>query len=186
MSSDTEAMESGAGGDKPVNVSAYQVGQIVHAVAAKFEAKKTEPPARYSQDTLLDDMLAAHKFAKSPQDREILKSVEGLGTSRTRQSMIDGAVRRGFFQSTKKGKRHVLESTPMAKTMMASLQSELKDVAQTAKWELAFSMVERGDVKIDQVVDRAYVFIGNVVAQAKELRGKIKVAVPVNAGGKRP
>lgn len=177
--------DSGSSGDKPVNASAYQVGQIVHAVAAKFEAKKTEPPARYSQDTLLDDMLAAHKFAKTPQDREILKSVEGLGTSRTRQSMIDGAVRRGFFVSVKKGKRHVLESTPMAKTMMASLQPELKDVAQTAKWELAFSMIERGEVTLAQVVDRAYHFVTGVVAYAKDQRGKIKVSMPAAPAGRR-
>lgn len=170
--------DSGARGDKPVNVSAYQVGQIVHAVSAKYETKKTAPPERYSQDTLLDDMLAAHKFAKSVQDRDILRSVEGLGTSRTRQPMVDGAIRRGFFISTKKGKRHVLESSQMAKVMMASFQPELKDVAQTAKWELAFSMIERGDVNLAQVVDRAYIFVHAVVAYAKEQRGKIKFQSP--------
>ena len=177
--------DSGSNGDKPVNASAYAVGQIVHAVSAKFEAKKTEPPQRYSMDTLLDDMLGAHKFAKTAQDREILKSVEGLGTSRTRQSMIDGPVRRGFFTSVKKGKRHVLESTQMAKTMMASLQPELKDVAQTAKWEIAFSMVESGKVTLEQVVDRAYQFVGGIVEFAKEQRGKIKISVPATSAGRR-
>jgi len=174
-----------AAADRPLNVSAYEVGQIVRAVSARYETKKTEPPPRYSQDTLVDDMLAAHKFAKTAQDREILRTVEGLGTSRTRLSIVDGAVRRGFLLSTKKGKRHELRSSDMARAMCDAFPAILKDVAMTAKWEIAFSMIERGEVGISQVIDRAYVFVAQVVELAKSQRGTIKFQMPSAPGARR-
>ena len=168
-------------GGQPVNVSAYRVGQIVHAVTAKYESKKTVPPPRYTLDTLLDDMLGAFKFAKNPKDREILRSVEGLGTSRTRIPMIESALKRQFFTSEKRGKKHEIKSTDMARKMMASIQPELKDVAQTAKWEIAFSMVESGEVTLAQVMDKAYVFVDHIVSYAKDMRGKIRFDAPTSS-----
>lgn len=176
-----DQMKPGAAG--PVNVSSYEVGQVVRAVSARYEAKKTEPPPRYTMDSLLDDMLAAHKFAKTPQDREILKRVEGLGTSRTRVPMVENAVRRGFLVSTKKGKKHELRASEMAKAMMQAFPPLMKDVAMTAKWEVAFSMVERGEVALPVVIDKAYAFVSQVVETAKSQRGQIKISMPGTAGG---
>ena len=37
---------------------AYQVGQVVGAKGATYEARKTEPPRRYTQSDLIDEMMA--------------------------------------------------------------------------------------------------------------------------------
>lgn len=163
---------------KGMDVSAYQVGQVVHAVAARYESKVTTPPPRYTMATILDDMLAAWKFAKSDGDRAVLRQVEGLGTARTRQPMIDNAVSRGLLVCTKKGKNHELVSSPMARQVMAVLSPQLKDVAQTAKWEMAFGMIEKGEVSVEQAIDKAYQFIAVVVEQARAQVGKVQFQVP--------
>lgn len=151
--------------EKPLK---YQVGQVVSAVAAKYEAKVTTPPSAYTEDTLLDDMLMAYKFAKSEGDRSILKATEGLGTSRTRIPTISNLIKRKLLVSVKKGKRHELHASEMARRLVASLPPSLVDVAMTAKWELAFNMIEKGQVDWCAVVDKQYQFVDHVVDLARQ------------------
>jgi DNA topoisomerase IA len=131
--------------------SGHYVGKIVKAVAARYDAKMTEPPPRYREDTLIADMLAAHKFAGSEQERAILKETEGLGTSRTRASTIEGLIQSGLLISKKKKKLYEITSSDVARSMMAHLPEVLTSVATTAKWEVAFKMIERGTTTPVQV-----------------------------------
>jgi DNA topoisomerase-3 len=157
-----------------IDVDAYEVGQVVNAVSARYEAKRTTPPDPYDMATILDDMLAAGKFAKTKEDREVLKRVEGLGTSRTRQAIVDGLVKRGLLHTERRGKRHILRPHSLAMALCKALSPSITDVATTAKWELAFSMIESGQVDWRQVVDRQYLHVRQVVAEAKRQIGQIK------------
>ena len=134
-----------------LNKQGYFVGKIVKAASARFDAKMTEPPKRYTEDALIADMLSAHKFAKSDADKVILKETEGLGTSRTRAPTIEGLIKGGFLVSKKKRKLHEITSTEVARMILANLPDVLTGVATTAKWEVAFKMIEKGQVKPEQV-----------------------------------
>lgn len=163
--------------------SAYYVGKIVKAVAARYDARMTEPPKRYTEDTLIADMLAAHKFATNEKERQILKETEGLGTSRTRASTIDGLIKGGFLESKKKKKLYELRSTEIARMTISQLPDLLTNVATTAKWEAAFKMIERGNVQPAQVKQALKSNLDFIVKAAKDT-GSIKVAgVPAPAGG---
>lgn len=125
----------------------YRVGKVVGALSASYEAKQTEPARRYSQSELLDDMMGAYKFAANDADREVLRQISGLGTSRTRESTITGLMDRGFLQIRKDGRgrsRSVLVPTPAAMTIISHLPDLLTSVVLTAKWELAFRLIEQG------------------------------------------
>lgn len=159
-------------------MAAYQVGQVVGAASARLEAKVTSPPPRYTEDSLLDAMLSAHRFAKTDQDRAVLKETEGLGTSRTRVPTITNLIARGLLISQKKGKRHELRSSELARAVVAALPPILTDVALTAKWEVAFGMVEAGKIGWRQVVERNDQFVEHIVAHARQQQGQIKVTVP--------
>ncbi len=154
-----------------VNVSSYKVGQVVNAVNARYTSEKTTPPARYDMATILDAMLSADRFAKTEEDRRILRSVEGIGTARTRQTIVDGLIKKELLFSVKKGKRHELRPDEIAIQLRAKLPPILCDVSMTAKWELGFSMIEKGEVEWRQVVDKTYGFVEHIVAQAKEQCG---------------
>jgi DNA topoisomerase IA len=169
----------------PQAPSAYYVGKIVKAVAARYDSKMTEPPKRYTEDTLIADMLAAHKFAANEQERQILKETEGLGTSRTRASTIDGLIKGGFLESKKKKKLFELRSTDMARMTIQHLPDLLTSVATTAKWEVAFKMIERGNAQSSQVKQALKVNLDFIVKAAKDT-GSIKVPGASGPAGGAP
>lgn len=153
----------------------HYVGQVVKAVAARYESKMTEPPKRYTEDTLIADMLAAHKFASNEQDRAILKETEGLGTSRTRAATIEGLIQAGLLVSRKKKKLFELTSTEVARRMMSHLPDVLTSVATTAKWEVAFKMIERGQTQPEKVRAALAANLDHIVDVAKAT-GSLKMS----------
>lgn len=158
-----------------VNVDDYKVGQVINAVSASYKTTYTTPPSRYDMASILDTMLSADRFAKTDEDRKILREVKGLGTARTRQTIVDGLMKKGLLQSERKGKRHELKPCGIANQLRNSLPPILCDVTMTAKWEMAFSMIERGEVDWRQVVDRTYGFVTQIVNQAKGQKGSFKL-----------
>jgi len=60
------------------------IGQVVGVASARVEGARTEPPERYTEQSLLEDMTSAHKFAPDANERAVLSEISGLGTSRTR------------------------------------------------------------------------------------------------------
>lgn len=155
-------------------VLTHKVGQIVSARAARLEQQVTEPPERYTQPSLLEDMVGAYRFAQTQADRDMLKETGGLGTSRTRTPMIENLIRRGMFIAQKKGKRNYILSSPFLRDLISRLcrpddpvSRLMCDPALTAKWELAFAMIERGDATLEQVLDKERMFVTRMVEQAK-------------------
>lgn len=134
-----------------MNAHLFKVGQVVHAASASLEAKRTEPPAHYTEDTLLGDMLSAHKFATTEADRQMLKAISGIGTSRTRGVILSNFVKRGFLLRQKKGNRHELRISQDGRRLLQGLPPLLTDVALTAKWEKALEMVAKGQASAEQV-----------------------------------
>ena len=148
-------------------VAKYAVGQVVGAVAARYETSKTKPPERYTESSLIDDMLNAHKFANSDVERKILRETEGLGTSRTREQTITGLINKRLIQSTKKGKSYELISDQFARTVVSNLPDYLSGVATTAKWEVAFSMIESGKVSSEAVMGKVHELLSVLVSDAR-------------------
>lgn len=154
----------------------YHVGQVLNALSARLEEEVTKPPDRYNQSTLLDDMLAAWKFAASDEDRDLLKEVAGIGTSRTRGVIIKSFIDRGFLLSVKKGKVYELRIAPEGRALLDGLPEPLKDVALTAKWERALAMVADGSAKPEQLHAKVDAILRAMVTQ---LLNKPSAGAPV-------
>ena len=56
---------------------------------SKILSKVTEPPARYTDSTLLDAMFHAGRFVEDKQLQTVLKDAEGIGTSATRADILE-------------------------------------------------------------------------------------------------
>lgn len=167
---------------KPVNISSYEVGQVVGAVSARYKTGQTTPPERFDMATILDFMLDAKRMAKTDADRKILEQVGGLGTARTRQAIVEGLIRKGLIRVEKKSKRHVLVPTLIAEELRDKVPEMLASVGMTAKWEFAFKLVEDGKVEWVAVVDKAYEFVKHIVDVAKEQSGKFTKVEPAKTG----
>lgn len=68
----------------------------------KLLSKMTEPPARYTDSTLLDAMFHAGRFVEDKELQRILKDAEGIGTSATRAEIIEKLISIGMI--ARKGK----------------------------------------------------------------------------------
>lgn len=148
----------------------FQVGRVVQAKNATYESARTEPPKRYTQSDLIDVMMNAARFAKSPKERELLRQIAGLGTSRTREATITGMVDRGLLceiKASRSRSRVEMQPSEAAITIIENLPEMLTDPATTAKWELAFQMLEQGKASLQDVLRYFEGMLHEVVAQAK-------------------
>lgn len=173
----------------------FSVGKVVGVASARVESARTTPPERYTEQSLLEDMTSAAKFAKDEDDRRVLSSISGLGTSRTRAGIIANLIKRGFLQEqsaslspTGRGRgRKVLVSTPEGRSIAANLPGLLTSVATTARWEAGFRMVEEGKATAEQMqihLDRALGVIVEEAKRQKDARASQVAAAPVTAPSK--
>lgn len=162
----------------------YAVGKVVGVASARVESGRTTPPDRYTEATLLEDMTSAHKFASNDNDKSVLREISGLGTSRTRATVIAGLIERGMLakQDMAAGrsgrKKTVIVSAPHARQIVKMLPASLTSVATTARWELAFRLVQEGQATPAQMkahLDRALV---EIVQDAKRRGAAADASVP--------
>jgi DNA topoisomerase-3 len=144
--------------------SRYAVGQELKAADAFIKDAKTQPPARFTDGTLIDAMTNIHKFITDPRDKQVLKDAKGIGTERTRNNILEGLIKsRGFI--SRKGQK--LISTPEGRELIAALPEQLVNPATTAKWEMAFGLIEEGKATLAQFMTRQETFVAQLVEQAK-------------------
>ena len=100
--------------------------------------KETNPPARYTEATLNEDMTRIAKYVTDPNIKELLKRKDkdkkgengSIGTSATRVSIIQTIITRGFVK--KEGNK--LISTELGREFYNMLPDEIKKADMTAKW----------------------------------------------------
>lgn len=92
---------------------------------------KTKAPARYTEATLLEAMKNAGRFATDAEAIKTLRSVEGIGTPATRDTVIETLLRRQYLRRETK----YLISTSPGRDLIAHLPDDLKSVEKTAIWE---------------------------------------------------
>lgn len=144
----------------------YHQGAVMYAVGAKVEAKRTSPPSPYTEAELMDDMLAAHKFGRSEQERDMLKRVQGIGTARTRGPIISNHVERSLLVRVKKGKKHQIDITEFGSHLLAQLPDVLKSVSMTALWELALAHVAEGRAQPELLKQKISEMVKRLLADA--------------------
>jgi DNA topoisomerase-3 len=114
-----------------------QNGELARIDAIDLQEKKTRPPKRYTEGTLVRDMKDAGKFVSESALRKVLRDSSGLGTSATRDSIIEALKQREFI--SREGPN--LISTKKGRDLIAYLPSEFSDVAITARWEAELDIV---------------------------------------------
>lgn len=148
-------------------LSAYGTGEVVTAAGAELAKGKTTPPPRYTEDSLIRDMENAWKFARTPEEKAMLKQTEGIGTARTREPTLANLLKRELLISKKVGKKHELRSSPIGREMIGRLPVWLTDVTTTAKWETLLSAIEKGEIEASQVMESQIAHVVQVIERAK-------------------
>lgn len=113
--------------------------------------KKTQPPARFSEATLLEAMKNAGRYVEDKDAKKILKEVKGIGTGATRNEILKGLYKSGFL--VKKGKT-IYPTEKCMEWMETTPMSPLKSPIMTANLESDLALVEEGKLSYNQFIDK--------------------------------
>ena len=149
------------------------------------DAKKTTPPPRFTQGSLLDAMKKVHLLVDDPAVKKKLKTVEGIGRSATRAAIIETLLKRGFLEQ--KGKQII--SSQIGRALVAALPPRLIDPALTAMWETALDAVASGKADLGQFMTKQSDWVLKLIESAKgqkieNLPQGYSSPRPASAGGK--
>ena len=155
----------------------------------RVEAKRTQPPPRYNEGTLVDAMQNAWRFVDDPALRERLKEAKGIGTPATRAEIIKGLKRQNLLAADGK----LVLPTPAGLQLFELLRGAapaLVDPGTTALWEMRLDEVvtERADFRavIDGIAAVALELINALLGRSS---GTVDLALStpgLRSGRRRP
>lgn len=149
-------------------------GELVSFVDVRMAQKKTKAPTPYTEGSLIEDMKSAGKYVEDSELRKILKDTSGLGTSATRDSVIEVLKAHKYLEV--KGKTIV--STEKGFAFIKWLDEycpALTDIAKTAQWEAKLDVVAKNG--------GGAAFERGVFAQVQEIVDALKSAKPIPLKG---
>jgi len=145
---------------------AVQEGEDAQAIEITMEEKETNPPARYTESTLLSAMEGAGKLIDDDELREAM-SERGLGTPATRAATIEGLIRQKYI--TRDGRE--LIATGKGVRLIDLLQEmdikPLTSPSMTGDWEAKLRKMEQGEL------DRA-TFMSEIARFTEDAVGKAR------------
>lgn len=123
-----EKDQSNAGAELPE----IKKGQTLFCQRGELLTKRTEPPAYFTDATLLAAMTGISRFVKDPNIKKVLRETDGLGTEATRAGMIELLFKRGYL--TRQGKS--IRSTDIGQALIRALPEAITLPDMTAHWEM--------------------------------------------------
>lgn len=147
-------------------------GEAARVLDVQVKSKRTRPPSHYTEGALIEDMKGAAKFVEDDAElKKVLKDASGLGTSATRDNIIETLKHHGYLD--KSGKHLVATEKGIAFVQwLKQAMPELTDVAVTARWEAELSVVaKRGGGKE---------FEDKLAAKVREMMSILKSSPPLD------
>ena len=120
--------------------SGLRQGQRVEVQAAEAVKKRTKPPARFTDATLLTAMESAGKTLDSQALSDAMKE-RGIGTPATRASIIETLLKRSYIEREKK----TLRATEKGIRLLDIVHPKVRSPEMTGEWEAKLRSIERGD-----------------------------------------
>lgn len=150
----------------PAGLAEGQAQAVLDIEALK---KKTRPPRRFTEATLLTAMETAGKTLDEKELSEAMKET-GLGTPATRAAIIEVLLKRGYI--VRQGKS--LEATEKGIRLISVVHPEVKSPAMTGQWEAYLKRIQRGAAQLAP-------FIESIEDYVREVVGKVGTAPPAAA-----
>jgi DNA topoisomerase-3 len=141
-------------------------GAARRVVEAKSVAKKTKPPARFTDGTLLTAMETA---GRTLDEKELSKAMRecGLGTPATRASILETLLRREYVVRDAKA----LQATDKGIALIEVVHAHVKSPAMTGEWEAKLARIERGEERLES-------FMRDIERYVREVVGSVATSSP--------
>lgn len=143
--------DKGDDGDSGANQALPPVcdSDVVHCDNVETLSKKTSPPPRFTEGTLIEAMANVHRFVANTSAKAALREAEGIGTEATRAGIIETLKKRNFIKVEGKN----LVSTQMGRSLIELTPPALKDPVTTAEWESRLSGIAQGVLSLEAFMD---------------------------------
>ena len=154
------------GEKKETTLPVLMEGQIFEHVSAAIEDGKTNPPAHFTEDTLLSAMERAGA-KEMPEDAER----KGLGTPATRAGILEKLVSAGFVERKKNKKAVSLIPQEVGISLITVLPEQLQSPLLTAEWENRLKEIEHGTLTPETFMDGICSMVAELVQDYEVMDG---------------
>lgn len=147
-------------------------GEILKVENVILTTGKTNPPARFTEATLLAAMENPIKFMenKTGSAAKTLGETGGLGTVATRADIIEKLF--STFMMEKKGKEIYL--TSKAKQLLELVPEELRKPELTADWEMKLGNIAKGKMSQETFLREIRSYAGEIVDEIRSGAGTFR------------
>lgn len=166
LSPPTKAKKDKTGEDQPseqVLPPDLAKDQLLDVIDIDSVKKKTRPPKRFTEATLLTAMETAGKTLDEKELSDAMKET-GLGTPATRASIIEVLLKRGYI--VREGKS--LEATDKGVHLIEVVHAEVKSPAMTGQWEAYLKKIQRGEAQLDPFLKGIEDYVRVVVGKSRQ------------------
>ncbi len=130
--------------------------------------KKTKPPARLTEGTLIKAMTNVHMLVSDPIQKKKLQEKKGIGQEATRTHIIEKLFAKQLL--LKQGKQ--LVSSDAGRVLVHSLPKKIIDPALTAIWEDALDRIANGTLDAKEFKEKQDAWIAQIVSDAQTIQMK--------------
>lgn len=148
-------------------------GERIKCIDSKLESKKTKPPARFNNSTLIQAMTDAAKFIENPELKKILKSTKGLGTVATQGNIVKNTLR---YEYIKEDKNNYI-TTEKGRLLMEAVPDMIKSIETSAYWESMLEDIAQGEKTPEHFFEIQKKAIIEIISDMKE--GKYRIKTPI-------
>lgn len=161
-------------------------GERATLTEPRVEAKRTQPPPRYNEGTLIDAMQNAWRFVEALAMRERLKEAKGIGTPATRAEIIKGLKRQSLLAAD--GKLVVpTEAGLQLFELLRGAAPGLVDPGTTAEWEMQLDAVVTGRAEYKTVIDGIAAETDKLITVLQQRSGgAVRIDAPAPKAGRTP
>src|SRR6201996_5209471 len=138
-------------------------GQAQTVTKVEAQKKKTRPPQRFTDATILTAMQTAGKSLDEKELSDAMKET-GLGTPATRAAIIEVLLKRAYVIRTGKS----LEATEKGIHLIEVVHPEVKSPAMTGQWEAFLNRIQHGEAQLDPFLERISEYVRSVVGRVSE------------------
>ena len=172
-----KALELGEAPSDSLLPAELVTGQLQRVLEVEAVAKRTRPPKRHTEGSLLSAMEGAGRKLEEKELSQAMRDC-GLGTPATRASIIETLLSRGYIQRDAK----LLVPTERGIHLIEVVDAAVKSPEMTGVWEARLKKIERG-------TDSAQAFLAAIEHYISEVLGRIPRGgggLPAGNGGASP
>ncbi len=133
-------------------------GQRQEVKDVEILRKKTHPPKRFTEATLLTAMETAGKTLEEKELSDAMKEC-GLGTPATRAAIIETLLKRSYIE--RQGKS--LSATEKGIRLIDIVHPEVKSPALTGQWEAFLKRIEKGKDRLAPFMEGIEQFVCRII-----------------------